>query len=133
MELARTAFDRRDWFSAHYYAQKANLLDPRRTDALRIAADASQKLAEEAHPQGEQGGQLYEQKGKPTCFSPAGNYLQAYYSFLKLAALYPKDKDIATYLDRAEEEVGEVLFLSGRSQAGGAAPRGPRGSSSSTT
>ncbi|MGA2763529.1 MAG: hypothetical protein ABSG17_09215 [Spirochaetia bacterium] len=111
VELARTAFDRRDWFSAHYYAQKANLLDPRRTDALRIAADASQKIAEEALPQGEQGGQLYEQKREAYLLLTGGNYLQAYYSFLKLAALHPKDKDIATYLDRAEEEVGRVSFF----------------------
>jgi hypothetical protein len=35
---AQKYFDQQDWFSAHYYAQKANLLDPRRTDALRLAA-----------------------------------------------------------------------------------------------
>ena len=45
VEKAKYYSDRQDWFSAHYYAQAASALDPRRTDALRLAAQAAEKLS----------------------------------------------------------------------------------------
>ncbi len=114
VDRARYYFDRQDWFSAHYYAQKANLLDPRRTDALQLAAEASRKMAEAANPgPGKDAGSvaLFAQKRQAYLLLTEGNYVQAYYSFVKLAAQYPRDRDIATYLGKASDEVGRVSFF----------------------
>jgi tetratricopeptide (TPR) repeat protein len=114
VERARYYFDRQDWFSAHYYARKANLLDPRRTDALRLAAEASEKLDEAAtpgHDKDVEGASVFEQKRLAYLLLSAGDYVQAYYSFVKLAALYPRDRDVVTYLQKASEEVGKVSFF----------------------
>lgn len=114
VQKAQYYFDRRDWFSAHYYANKANLLDPRRTDALRLAAQASGKLSEAATPgpgNDAQSAALYRQKRDAYLLLSGGDYLQAYYSFVKLAAQYPRDRDIATYLDKAGEELSSVSFF----------------------
>lgn len=114
MEKAQYYFDRRDWFSAHYYANKASLLDPRRTDAVRLAAQASGKLSEAATPgagNDAQSAALYRQKRDAYLLLSGGDYLQAYYSFVKLAAQYPRDKDVATYLDKASSELSNVSFF----------------------
>jgi tetratricopeptide (TPR) repeat protein len=111
---AQKYFDQQDWFSAHYYAQKANLLDPRRADALRLAAQAAEKLDEAATPdrgKDVQSTTLYQQKRDAYMLLSSGDYLQAYYSFSKLAAQYPQDKDIATNLDRAAEGLRGVSFF----------------------
>ncbi len=111
---AQKYFDRQDWFSAHYYAQKASLLDPRRADALRLAAQAAEKLEEAAEPgkgKDAQATALYRQKRDAYMLLSGGDYLQAYYSFVKLAAQYPQDKDIATNLDRASEGLRGVSFF----------------------
>jgi tetratricopeptide (TPR) repeat protein len=111
---AQTYFDQGDWFSANYYAQKASSIDPRRTDALRLAAQAAEKLAEAASPGDGKDSRLttiYRQKRDAYLLLSAGDFLQAYYSFSKLAAEYPKDKDIATNLDRATDGLRSVSFF----------------------
>ena len=114
MEKAQGYFASKDWFSAHYYAQKANLLDPRRTDALRLAAEASQMLAEATTPGPKKDAMraaLYQKKREAYLLLSGGNSLEAYYSFTKLAVLYPQDRDIATYLGIASEEVSRKSFF----------------------
>ena len=114
MEKAQGYFASKDWFSAHYYAQKANLLDPRRTDALRLAAEASQMLAEAAAPGPQKrchARRAVQKKREAYLLLSGGNSLEAYYSFTKLAVLYPQDRDIATYLGIASEEVSRKSFF----------------------
>jgi len=114
VEKAQYYFDRQDWFSAHYYAQRASLLDPRRTDALRLAAQASEKLSEATAPgaaRDTQGAALFQQKREAYLLLSGGDYLGAYYAFAKLAAQYPQDKDVATYLGRASEGLQSVSFF----------------------
>ncbi len=114
MEKAQMYFERRDWFSAHYYAQKASTLDPRRTDATQLAARASEEM-EEASKSGRgndaENAELFRQKVSAYQLLSRGSYLQAYYSFLKLAAQYPEDQDIKTNLGRASEALRKVSFF----------------------
>ncbi|HUI69506.1 MAG TPA: hypothetical protein VL354_03225, partial [Spirochaetia bacterium] len=101
VEKAQYYFDRQDWFSAHYYAQKASLLDPRRTDALRLAAQAAEKLSDATMlgaGRDVQGTELFQQKRDAYLLLSGGDYLGAYYAFSKLAQQYPQDKDVVTYL-----------------------------------
>jgi hypothetical protein len=114
METAQKYFDRKDWFSANYYAQKASTLDPRRTDALRLAAQASEKLSEAMTPGPGNDAQkvaLYKQKMEAYRLFSRNDYLGAYYSFARLAAQHPKDIDITTYLDKASEELSKISFF----------------------
>ena len=45
VEKARDAVQKKDWLAAHYYAQEAVALDPRRVDALAIVSRAEDELA----------------------------------------------------------------------------------------
>jgi tetratricopeptide (TPR) repeat protein len=114
MERAQMYFDRQDWFSAHYYAQKASLLDPRRTDAMLLAARASEKMEEAATPgrgKDAKSTALFQQKRSAYLLLSRGDYLQAYYSLQKLAAQYPQDKDVQVNLDRASQGLREEYFF----------------------
>jgi tetratricopeptide (TPR) repeat protein len=112
VEKARFYFDRQDWYSAHYYAQAASTLDPRRTDALRLAAQAWERigglsqLAKDAKT-----AELFQQKKDAYTMLAGGNALAAYYRFVELAKGNPEDRDIATYLARASDEVAHFTFF----------------------
>jgi len=111
---ARDYYRQGDWFSAHYYAQQASLLDPRRSDATLLAAQASEEMTEAATPgrgKDVEGTELFRQKRDAYLLLSEGDYIQAYYSFLKLAALYPQDRDIRINLERAGQAVQSVSFF----------------------
>jgi len=112
VEKAKYYAARGDWFSAHYYAQKASALDPRRTDALQMASEASQKISGLAASQpDEASAKMFQEKKDAYLQLTGGNYLAAYYSFVRLAAKYPRDTDVATYLAEASREVSKVSFF----------------------
>jgi tetratricopeptide (TPR) repeat protein len=114
MVRAQKYFDQQDWFSAHYYAQQAGMLDPRRTDATRLAAQASEKMMEAATPgrgKDAESTALFQQKRAAYLLLSEGDYIQAYYSLQKLAGQYPQDRDIRTNLDRASEGLKGVSFF----------------------
>ena len=111
-EKAQAAFDRQDWFTAHYYAQAASSLDPRRIDATRLAAlswDRLSGLSESATDEATKA--LYQQKKEAFTLLESGNAVGAYYRFTNLAARYPKDKDIATNLAEAQRQVLTTSFF----------------------
>ena len=112
VEKARSYMQRQDWFSAHYYAQKASALDPRRTDALQLASEAAEKISDLSGGQKDAASALMFQEKKDAYLQlTGGNFLAAYYSFVRLSAKYPKDSDIATYLAEASTEVAKVSFF----------------------
>ncbi|HTP58100.1 MAG TPA: LptF/LptG family permease [Spirochaetia bacterium] len=111
---AQKYFDQGDWFSAHYYAQQASVLDPRRSDAMLLAAQASEKMTEAATPgrgKDAESTALFQQKKAAYLLLSEGDYIQAYYSLQRLAAQYPQDKDIRNNLDRAGGAVKGVSFF----------------------
>jgi hypothetical protein len=112
VEKAHFYFDRQDWFSAHYYAQEAASLDPRRTDALGLASEAWDKL--NGLPEGNtdaKSAELFQQKKDAYTLLAGGNALAAYYRFTALAAQYPNDQDIKTYLGEAGNKVAQESFF----------------------
>ncbi len=112
IDKARSAFDRQDWFAAHYYAQLASSRDPRRTDALRLAADAAEKMsASEGAQSGQTGAELFKEKKDAYLQLVGRNYLEAYYRFAALSKRYPKDPDVATYLAEAGRNLQGVSFF----------------------
>ncbi len=111
MVRARAAADKNDWFTAHFFAQKAAALDPRRTDALALAAKAWDQIGNvPVNADAKTAAQFAEKKAAYQKLV-AGDALGAYYDLLTLASRYPKDADIATYLGEASAEVQKSSFF----------------------
>ncbi|MGD0724920.1 MAG: hypothetical protein ABSB63_05095 [Spirochaetia bacterium] len=112
VEKAKFYAGRQDWFSAHYYAQAASALDPRRTDALRLAAQASEQLGAILESEKDaKRAELFRQKKAAYTLLLSGNVVAAYYRFLELKKENPGDSDIATYLAVASEKVAQSTFF----------------------
>jgi len=111
LNKARAAFDRRDFFAAHSFAQAAAALDPRRTDAVRLAAQAWEALgAIVAAPDDKARAELFRRKKEAYALLQE-NPVAAYYSFQSLAAGYPQDADIATYYAQAAKTIAATVFF----------------------
>jgi tetratricopeptide (TPR) repeat protein len=109
VEKARAAFESRDWFAAHAAAQAALEKDPRREDARRLAADAWDKIGAQARAK--DASDLFLAK-KDAYVQLDRDPVAAYYAFSALAARYPRDTDIATYLAQARDRLrGSTFFL----------------------
>jgi tetratricopeptide (TPR) repeat protein len=110
-DKAKAAYARKDWFAAHSYAQAAASLDPRRTDALRLAAQAWDALGEVATNLDDRArAELYRQK-RDAYLLLASNPVAAYYRFSDLAVKYPQDVDIATYRAQARDDMARAVFF----------------------
>ena len=112
VDKAKFYAERQDWFSAHYYAQAASALDPRRTDALQLAAQAAEKLGAiiESEKDAKRAA-LFRQKKAAYDMLISGNVVAAYYRFLALKKENPGDPDITTYLANASEKVAQSTFF----------------------
>jgi hypothetical protein len=112
VEKSQYYLGQQDWFSAHYYAQAAFSLDPRRTDALALAAKARAGMGGFTESQkDEQTAELFKQKKDAYDLLAGGNSLAAYYRFVALARKNPGDQDIARYLAEAGKKVAESAFF----------------------
>jgi tetratricopeptide (TPR) repeat protein len=110
---ARSSFAQGDWYSAHYFAQQASRLDPSRSDALRLAVQAWDRItsAERASADAAQMELFQKKTAAYALLAKRNDPVAAYYAFLALSVRYPKDQDIATYLARAGEEARKVSFF----------------------
>lgn len=112
VEKARFYIAQEDWFSAHYYAQAAVALDPRRVDALRLASEAGNRIAGLTLAEKDRKtAQLFQRKKDALEKLESGDALGAYYAFVGLAAENPKDADIANYLAAAGAAVRKAAFF----------------------
>ena len=112
VEKARYYFDRQDWYSAHYYAQSAASLDPRRTDAVRMAAQAWDKINGLTQAEKDvKTANLIREKNKAYAMLVKGDVLGAYYEFGRLEADNPGDQDIATYLAESGRKLAAEAFF----------------------
>jgi hypothetical protein len=116
LDRANTFYKNGDYYSAYYYATQAHTLDPRRTDAVRMAAQSMEKITSMTLSAEEKGdADLYKAKKKAFDAYNKGTWsesLAAYYSFLSLSKTYPKDKDIAEYVELSRNRVQEqAVFI----------------------
>jgi hypothetical protein len=112
VEKARYYFDLQDWYSAHYYAQSAASLDPRRTDAVRMAAQAWDKINGLTQAEKDlKTAKLIREKNKAYQMLVGGNVLGAYYEFGRLEADNRGDQDIATYLAESGRRLAAEAFF----------------------
>jgi hypothetical protein len=113
IDKARAALEARDWMAAHDFATQAHALEPDRTDAMRIAALAWDELSREGAPgaSDKETAALFAQKKEAYLRLQADDPFTAYYSFVKLAAEHPRDRDIAVYLEKARQTVARQTFF----------------------
>jgi tetratricopeptide (TPR) repeat protein len=112
VEKARYYEERKDWFSAHYYAQAAVALDPRRVDALRIASEAANELAHSTRSDMDaKTAELFQRKRDALAKLENGDALGAYYSFLAMANENKNDPDVARYLGESQAAVSKAAFF----------------------
>lgn len=111
IEKARSAFVRKDWSSANYYAQYAASLDPRRADAQRLASQAENMISAGSESKDAKTSELFLQKRQAYSLLMSGDSLAAYYSFVDLEAKNPQDPDIKTYLAAAGDKLKAVTFF----------------------
>jgi hypothetical protein len=106
MEKARQYFSQGDFYSAHYFATQAGALEPGRTDALRLAAQAMDRITSMTPSREDEAAtELYKQKKQAYAMLNMKDYLAAYYRFQALSQKYPKDTDIAEYLALSTQAV----------------------------
>ena len=114
-ELTATAQEylaKRDYYSAHYYADLAMQLDSQREDARRVAAEAWNKIREsEFSREAQESGDLFQRKREAYSQLNRGNTIQAYYLFMDLLGEYPMDQDIKTFSAEALKRVRQETFF----------------------
>ena len=112
VEKARDAMQKQDWLAAHYYAQAAVALDPRRVDALAIVSRAEDELAHLTQDQkNARTANLYKKKSEALARLESGDSLGAYYAFLAMSSESPNDPDITRYLDDSRGAVRRAAFF----------------------
>ena len=112
VEKSKAAAEQKDWLSAHYYAQAAAALDPRRVDALRLASESENELARSTQSQKDDAaGRLFLRKKEALSRLENNDPFGAYYSFLTMASENAGDPDIARYLEEARTEVRKAAFF----------------------
>jgi tetratricopeptide (TPR) repeat protein len=110
--VAQEHLARRDYYSAHYYADMAMQLDPQREDARRIAAEAWNRIKEsEFSREARETGDLFRRKREAYSQLNRGNTIQAYYLFTELLREYPLDRDIQTFSTEALQRVRQETFF----------------------
>jgi hypothetical protein len=108
---ARAYFEKEDWLSAHFYASQAAAFDPSRTDAPRLASQAWQKIVSAEPPAGDRQAVRLHREKLAAYRLVETEPVAAYYSFLDLAARYPKDQDIRQYLAESARRAKSESFL----------------------
>jgi tetratricopeptide (TPR) repeat protein len=110
-----------DWWSAHFYAQSAASLDPRRIDALALAAKAKAAL-EGMETRAGDARDLFKRKKAAYDLLNKGSDLEAYYTFTALARQHADDPDIKRYLGEARARVARTTFFLDEARRVGSLP-----------
>jgi tetratricopeptide (TPR) repeat protein len=122
VEKARAYFEKRDYFSAHYYATQAFQNEPGRGDAIRLAAEAWDKIVGLSPAQADaQSAALFEGKKKAYALLES-NPIGAYYAFLDLSSKYPGDADVVQFLEEARRRMVSLTFFTGDAEQAAALP-----------
>lgn len=116
-------FAQKDWFSALWYARLAETIDPRRTDATRLAAQALAKI-EDPRPEDESQEDRAYFRTKKAAFDvlTLGDPLAAYYAFSSLARQRPGDADAREFLEEAKKQLAGLAFFNDDAELAAALP-----------
>jgi len=101
-----------DYYSAHWYAGKALLLDASRRDARLLQAEAWEKITSSAeNPADKARADFYSSKARGYALLQSGDYLGAYRVFTDLSRVNPKDPDVIRYKKESLDRLSETSFF----------------------
>lgn len=111
---AQKAWDRNDYWNAHYYAVLAEETSPRDDETLKtareLAASAWNMLGIYTEGVAAETEAIYFSKKAAYDYLEKGDILQAYYAFRALSEQYPQDLDIAKYFESAKSRLEASYF-----------------------
>lgn len=115
---AASAYDKEEWFNAHYYAEMGIKLttskDPNLAKLKSISAESWNNLTEMHKTSKSEKEQIFNQKYNGFLSLMEDDDLQAYYIFRYLDEAYPelkKDNDVQFYYDIAKKRVEQKYFF----------------------
>ncbi len=118
LQKSKEAFDKEDYFGAHYYATRASRLadlrDTNREDAIIAATEAWNKLMQAQTEMSSEDNLFFRKKLQGYKELNAGDNLEAYYIFRSLELQnqkYARDPDVVRYLEEASRRVKEDYFF----------------------
>jgi len=127
LRIALEAEARGDWYTAHYEAGEALVLDPRMAEARLLQSRAWERIRDLSEDP--------ELAGKADFFSRKlaaygslreGDALRAWREFSRLAAESPRDPDVTRYLAESEEALRHLAYFADEARAAlGDHPSGP--------
>lgn len=105
-------FEQKDYFSAHYYAALAARVDPRLTEAPRLAARAWEALSTASGGgAGAQKNDFFMRKLEAYSLLRAGDYIGSFREFTSLARENSLDRDVRRYLEESRVELEKAAFF----------------------
>jgi len=109
---AQKYFQQGDYYSAHWYAGKALILDASRRDARLLQAEAWEKITASAEdPADKARAEFHARKARGYILLQSGDYLGAYRAFTDLNKEKPKDPDIIRYKKESLDRLSETAFF----------------------
>lgn len=111
-DKATRYYQDKDYVAAEYFALMALKMKPNHPEMLRLLASAQNNLSRiSLTPDQEARRSLYQAKQQGYAYLKQGDPISAYYHFQDLSRRYPKDSEIAQYLQLAFEEVRKMAFF----------------------
>jgi tetratricopeptide (TPR) repeat protein len=119
LAVARSHFDREEWFSAVYFADLAVRVSGERSDAVsqaarRLSAQAWERIRSvnpEKDIQDTKLRALFRSKQDGYGLFSREDYLGAYYHFLELSRRHPQDQDVRRFLEDSREWVRQMHYF----------------------
>ncbi len=109
---ALSYFERKDYFSAHYYAALAARVDPSLTEAPRLAARSWEALSTASGGStGAQKNDFFMRKLEAYSLLRAGDFIGAFREFTILARENSLDRDVRRYLEESRVELEKAAFF----------------------
>ncbi len=105
-------FRRGDFYSAHWYAGKALILDPSRRDARKLQAEAWEKISTPLEdPADKARAGFHERKAAAYALLQSEAFLEAYRAFTDLGREDPDDPDVQRYRKESLDSLARTAFF----------------------
>lgn len=105
-------FQKGDYYSAHWYAGKALLLDPGRRDAKKLQAEAWERIQSSVEdPADKERAAFHARKAQGYALLQAEDYLGAYRVFTDLSREAPDDPDVIRYRKESSDRLAQAVFF----------------------
>jgi hypothetical protein len=112
-----------DYFSAHYYASLALILEPTNQEAENIRIKAREQLTGYLPSKSDKDAtELFETKLEGLEALEGGKVIEAYYIFKSLSTSYPRDVDVVEFLAESKRRMGQISFFEDEARSALALP-----------